>query len=91
VDFFIYLFEERRLQPITIRGYSAAISRLFEMCDLPSPTKHRNVSAVLANFENKYPKCKTLVPKWSLNLVLDYLSSEVFNPMEDLSLAELTL
>ena len=89
-DFFVYLFEEKRLQPITIRGYAAAITRLYELCDRISPCKDRTIQSLFANFEYERPKCHTLVPKWSLDIVLDYLVTDKFKDTPARSLQDLT-
>ena len=89
-DFFLALFEDTGLQPITIRGYAAAITRVYELCRLPSPCKDRAISALLANFDNERPKCLSLVPKWSLDVVLDFLQSPDLADPTNLSIQDLT-
>ena len=44
----------------------------------------------MSSFDIQRPKVRIFYPKWSLKIVLDYLSSDVFEPLETLSLPKLT-
>ena len=90
-DFFEYLFDELRLQPVTIRGYRSAIARVYRLCGFYDCGKHELISAVMTNFDLKRPRHSTLFPKWSLDVVLDYLQTPQFQPYETIELLLLTL
>lgn len=89
-DYFLCLFEDKALQPITIRGYAAAITRIYGLCRLPSPCRDKTIAALLSNFENERPKCSSLVPRWSLDVVLDYLQSTDMADPRSLTIPVLT-
>nr|KAG5705042.1 hypothetical protein BaRGS_018772 [Batillaria attramentaria] len=36
-DFFLYLFTERHLRPVTIKGYRSCIARIYRLKGLPDP------------------------------------------------------
>ena len=79
-DFFLYLFETKSLQPITIMGYCSAIARVYRLCGFYDPGADIIISALMDNFQIAKPCKTTLFPKWSLEIVLRYLDSEVFEP-----------
>jgi hypothetical protein len=89
-DFFEYLFVRLKLQPITIKGYRSAISRVYRLCGLADPGQNQLISALMANFEIERPRRQTLFPKWSLDIVLGYLSSELFTSSRPITRQHLT-
>lgn len=77
-DFFVYLFEERNLQPSTIKGYRSAL--LFVLGDNSKLSSESMFSAMMKGFESlKSPKTQPSLPKWDLPLVLQYLESAEFS------------
>jgi hypothetical protein len=85
LDYYEYLVDVQKHQPVTISGYSTAIARVYKILTSPSPTDSYLVTGFLARVEIDNPKCRTLVPKWSLDLVLDMLQSQTYNPINSLS------
>jgi hypothetical protein len=90
-DFFIFLFEEKNLAVSTIRGYRSAISKVYRVLNLPDPGQDLDLSALIRNFQLHRPRSQRLVPKWDLDVVLAYLDSDVFKPLESITLRALTL
>jgi hypothetical protein len=90
-EFFIFLFEVKGLQPITIKGYRSAIARVYRLCGQPDPGADQDLSHLLNNFCLERPKKVLLFPKWSLDLVLNYLSGSPFEPLLIADMRELTL
>ena len=85
-DFFVYLFEDLGLQPITIKGYRAAIGRIYRLtCNQYDPGADKLLSSLISNFTLERPVKRTLFPKWSLELVLNYLAGEPFEPIQQAS------
>ena len=81
-NFFIELFEEDGLQPITIKGYRAAISRVYKLTGATwNPGTDMFLSELLKNFSLERPATNRLFPKWSLEVVLEYLNSDEFEPL----------
>ena len=89
-DFFEYLFTTKGLQPVTIRGYRSAIARVYKLCGYYDCGQHPLISAVLANMDILRPRRQVLFPRWDLDIVLSYLQSDVFEPMDAIALTFLT-
>ena len=89
-DFFEHLFVTVGLQPVTIKGYRSAIARVYRLCGFYDCGKHELISALMANFDIQRPRTATLFPKWSLDIVLEYLQSSLFQPIETIGLIFLT-
>lgn len=81
VIFFLFLFENKSLQPITIMGYHSAIARVYRLCGLYDPGKNIVISALIDNFQMAKPRKTTLFLGWSLEIVLWYLGSNSFEPL----------
>ena len=89
-DFFVWLFSVHGLKPITIRGYASALARVFNLCQLPDPTKNMAVKALLKNFDLERPRSVNIFPKWNINIVLNYLQEDKFNNLELIDNADLS-
>nr|KAG5708402.1 hypothetical protein BaRGS_026129 [Batillaria attramentaria] len=85
-DFFLYLFTERHLRPVTIKGYRSCIARIYRLKGLQDPGSNPRLSSLLNNFDIERPRVSSLLPKWSLPLVLKFLDSSEFEPLEEVSL-----
>ena len=85
-DFLVYLFEVKGLVPSTIKGYRSAISRTIALSGGTDFGKNESISLLLRNFSLTRPKQKVLVPQWNLGLVLSYLSSASFEPVDKIDL-----
>lgn len=77
-DFFLYLFEEKNLAPITIKGYRSAIAHVYRLAGQKDPGKDMDLSLLMDNFSLEKPYVRRLYPKWSLDIVLKFLKSETF-------------
>ena len=90
-NFFIELFEEDKLQPITIKGYRAAISRVYKLTGASwSPGTDMFLSELMKNFSLERPTTSRLLPKWSLEIVLDFLNSDEFEPLQQANLLRIS-
>jgi integrase len=89
-EFLLYLFDVRKLQPSTIKGYRSAIARVYSLCGLPDPGADRDVTRLLNNFSLNRPRSVRLFPKWNIELVLNFLAHDPFEPLEAASLERLT-
>ena len=78
-NFFTYLFTVKKLQPVTIKGYRSAISYVYKLMKLDDPGTDYFISTLIPNFEKELPRALRLFPKWSLDIVLQYLNSANFN------------
>ena len=89
-NFFIELFEVDKLQPITIKGYRAAISRVYKLIGASwSPGTDLFLTELLKNFSLERPATNRLLPKWSLEVVLDFLNSSEFEPLPQADLSKM--
>jgi integrase len=79
------------LKPATIKSYISALGKYLPDFDGQSLGKHRAVIAYLAGARNANPSVRSVVPPWSLDLVLDHLNSAPFEPMASASLKSWTL
>lgn len=89
-DFLVYLFEVKGLAPSTIKGYRSAISRTIALSGGVDFGKNEHISLLLRNFSLDRPRQKVLFPQWNLGLVLSYLSSTAFEPVDQIDFSLLT-
>ena len=89
VDFLLYLFKERQLQPSTIEGYRTAIADMVGN-DPVHFGKDESLTRLLDSFHRDKPKGRRGVPAWNLSLVLHQLTKAPFEPMRKASLKHLT-
>ena len=75
---------------MTIRGYRSAIARVYKLCGFYDCGHHPLISAVLTNMDLLRPRQQVLFPQWDLDIVLSYLQSDVFQPMDTIDLTFLT-
>ena len=88
-DFFVFLFEEKKLAISTIKGYRSMIShtlafRSSKVCSDPS------ISELMRAMELKRPVSRSLTPKWDLSCVLWSLTKAPYEPLDQASLQFLT-
>ena len=90
VDFGLYLFQERHLQPSTIDGYRTALADKIGN-DKVNISKEENLTGLLDSFHRDKPKGRRGVPTWNLSLVLQQLTKAPFEPLRKASLKHLIL
>ena len=88
-DFLLYLFENRKLQPSTIDGYTSAIADKLGNSAL-NISKDENLTRLLDSFHRDRPKGRRGIPSWNLSLVLCQLTEPPFEPIKEASLKHLT-
>ena len=72
MSFLDWLFVKHNLQPIAIRGYLAALSSVWTLCDLQDHTKTMDVKLIPKNCEIERPReGNRLFSLWDINVVLD--------------------
>ena len=89
-DFFIFLFREKKMAPITIKGYRSMISDTYKHYGRDSIGLDKALSDLMSNFDLEKPKHRSLVPSWNLTIVLNWLQRKEFEPLEAASLSCLT-
>lgn len=90
-NFFIFLFDVKKLAPITIKGYRSAIARVYRLCGLENPGQDPYLSNLINNFCLERPRKVQLFPKWSIDIVLLYIYKHPFEPLDSATLESLTL
>ena len=89
VDFLLYLFQDRKLQPGTIDGYRSAI--VDKLGNSPiNVSKDENLTRLLDSFYRDRSKGRRGIPSWNLSLVLHQLTKAPFEPLKVASLKHLT-
>ena len=89
VDFLLYLFQDRKLQPSTIDGYMSAI--VDKLGSLPiNVSKDENLTHLLDSFHRDRPKGRRGIPSWNLSLVLHQLTTAPFESIKKAFLKHLT-
>ena len=89
-DFLVHLFERRPpLAVLTIRGYRSAIAST-----IPSGSAITNIKEIgdlMWSLAHECPVTKVFYTKWSLRIVLNYLTKSPFEHISKCSLENLTL
>ena len=90
-DFLIWLFSEKNLAPITIKGYRSMIADTLRHHGRDDIGRDKDISDLLANFERNRPRTSTLFPQWDLTITLRLLANRPYEPLETAPIRELTL
>ena len=90
LEFLQFLFNSGRAVS-TIRSYTSAFTAIRGRIEGYTFSTHPWIAQFLKAVLLKRPPVKTLVPTWDLDIVLTYLQSEVFEPMEEVPLSLWTL
>lgn len=88
-EFLLHLFEIKKLAPITIKGYRSAIAHVYRLAGKEDPGRNMDLSLLVDNFTLERPQVRKLFPKWSLDIVLEFLKSDIFSDLESISLRRL--
>ena len=89
-DFLIFLFEEKKLAPVSVKGYKLAISSRLKHLSSVDFSSDPVLSNLIKSMELEKPVVSKVVPHWDLSLVLDCLKESSFEPMSSCSLKCLT-
>ena len=89
-DFLIFLFEEKKLLPSSIKGYRSAIASTLKHFTSVDFSSHPVLSDVIRSMNLEKPAVSRVIPHWDLALVLDSLKKSPFEPMSSCSLKCLT-
>ena len=82
-------YEDRKIQPSTIDGYSSAIADKLGNSPF-NISKDKNLARLLDSFHRDRPKGRRGIPSWNLSLVLHQLNKAPFGPIKEASLKHLT-
>ena len=91
-DFFVFLFQVKRLNPRTIKGYRSAISSTISACGSRTEfSDSQELSSLIRSFQLERPPQRKVAPQWNLSLVLQALLKPPFEPISKCELKFLTL
>ena len=88
-DFLLYLRRRKSLSVSAISGYRSMLSAVFRF-HLPEISSHHVLRDLLRSFSVERPLVSSRVPPWDLSIVLSFLRSEAFEPLDKAPLRELT-
>ena len=88
---FLFSRRDRGLLPATIEGYRSAISSTWSKMGNHSLSDNAAISALLRSFRTERPVVDRTIPSWDLALVLDALSRPPFEPLGEVTMANLTV
>ena len=89
-DFFIFLFDEKKLSVSTIRGYRSMLSQTLSFRKPCAIGTDSVLSDLIRSFELRRPVSRSLAPKWDLSHVLWSLTRSPYEPMSEASLTFLS-
>ena len=89
-DFLIFLFEEKKLAPVSVKGYRSAISSTLKHLSSVDYSSDPVLSDIIKSMELEKPVVSKVVCHWDLSFVLDCLKESPFEPMSSCSLKCLT-
>ena len=87
-DFFVHLKESRNLPFPAILGYRSVFSQVFCHRGLDL-VNNPIMSSLFKNFKKEVPRRTTPIPRWNVNVVLLWLSSDDFEPIESIPIERL--
>jgi len=90
-DFLQELFDNQKLSPSTIAGYRAAISVIHVGIKGIPIGQNRDIRDLIVGMSQLRPIKKSLLPNWSLPLVLNSLIKDPFEPMQSADIKFVTL
>ena len=90
-DFLLHLFQEKKCQVITIKGYRSTISNTLKFKSDNNIGSDPIISELIKSFELQRPVQRSLAPKWDLSCVLSSVCSEPYEPLHKASKFHLTL
>ena len=90
-DFLLHLFQEKKCQVSTIKGYRSTISNTLKFKSDNNIGSDPVISELIKSFELQRPVERSLAPKWDLSCVLSSLCSEPYEPLHKASRFHLTL
>ena len=90
-DFLIFLFNVKKHQVSTIKGYRSMITNTLKFRSSVNFGNHPVLSELIKSFQTQRPVERSLAPKWDLAFVLTVLCKEPFEPLNKASLKHLSM
>lgn len=90
-DFLLHLFQVKKCQISTIKGYRSTISNTLKFKTGRIIGSHPVISELIKSFELQRPIQRSLTPKWNLPWVLQSLCDSPFEPLSKASRLHVTM
>ena len=91
-DFFVFLFQVKRLNPWTIKGYRSAISSTISACGSRTEfSDSQELSSLIRSFQLERPPLRKVAPQWNLSQCYKHCSNRRLSRFPNVSLKFLTL
>ena len=87
--FFIYLWEERKLSVGTIKGFRSVLHSVLRHTGI-NINHDQDISDVIRSFIIERPVTRKDSVSWNMDIVLQYLCSRKFEPLDSVPIRELT-
>ena len=87
--FLIFLWEDKKLAVGTIKGYRSVLHSVLRHTNIDIRNS-QDISDVIKSFVLERPPNRRKSVSWNVDVVLKYLCSERFEPLEEIPLKELT-
>ena len=87
-SFLLHLFRDKERCPSNIEDHRTAIAGRLGNGTLDI-SNNAEITRLIASFHRDRPKSARTIPKWDLNVVLDQLNKEPFEPLHKASLKHL--
>ena len=78
-EFFIYLWEVKKLAVSTIKGFRSVLQSVLRHVDF-EVSSNQDISDVIRSFIVERPPIRKATVAWNVDIVLKYLCSEKFEP-----------
>ena len=89
LEFFMYLFSQRKRRPTTIEGYRTALADNLNSHNLDI-SHSVELTRLINSFHRDRPKASRVLPAWDLSVVLHVLTQYPFEPIRKASIKFLT-
>lgn len=89
-DFLLFLFTDKKLSVSAIKGYRSTIAHTWRSSGRPDISADPVITKLIAGFTIERPRPRVSAPPWNLSVVLQYLMTSTFEPLQEASLRSLT-
>ena len=89
-DFLYYLSHDLKKGLSAVQGYRAVINSTISLCKNREPGNNIQINSLLRSIKINQPIVDHQIPKWNLNLVLNSLTREPYEPMTSASLKHIS-
>ena len=89
-DFLYYLSHDLKKGLSAVQGYRAVINSTIQLCKHREPGNNIHINSLIRAIKIQQPTVDNQIPKWNLNLVLNSLTREPYEPLTSASLKHIS-